>query len=231
MKTPSNERRRALFAGTVILVLAVVAAALFRPGGGPRHQGRSLSAWINDLDPRKPQEVRLRAAEAIRAIGPAALPHLENELKDFARQRNFAENLFRRVHGGYDADYRRHDCNLRAVEVLGTEARPMVPALREMLKSRDHITRIAAANALGAIGPAAEEALPELVTCVLTEYHGAFFAARDALVRIGSPAREYLQRATADADRKQRETASNVIRWIDHSPQNARPATRATSAP
>jgi adenylate cyclase len=49
-----------------------------------------------------------------------------------------------------------------ALESIGPEAAPAVPALIQALKDREGVVRQRAAIALGVIGPAAQDALPAL---------------------------------------------------------------------
>lgn len=82
-------------------------------------------------------------ADALRRIGPAAVPSLTQSLKST------------------DSDLR-----LRAVEILGRmgpEAKDAIPDLIERLGDDDPRVRKAAVRALGQIGPSAAAAVPELI--------------------------------------------------------------------
>lgn len=55
----------------------------------------------------------------------------------------------------------------KAVLAMGPDALPALPALREALKSDDVYTRDWAFQVLAAIGPAASEAIPDLIVCLI----------------------------------------------------------------
>lgn len=102
----------------------------------PAYNGRSLGSWLNDLSNTPAGPEYGPAANAIRQIGPKALPHL----LAMAEQGNPRMRLA-----------------LNAIHELGPSAKSAIPELRQLLK--DAKTSYFAANALvyvGSVSPVVE---------------------------------------------------------------------------
>jgi prepilin-type N-terminal cleavage/methylation domain-containing protein len=150
----------------LLVVAVVVVLGGFLSGAGcatprakePSYEGRSLTHWLNDYartqyanDPEpwvppwtdEDRAVRTRAENAVRHIGTNALPM-----------------LIKMVSSGYELEGYGPVAHL-GFDALGATAKPAVPALVAMLD--DERMAHEAAASLGAIGAAAEEAVPTLL--------------------------------------------------------------------
>ena len=137
-------RRKKILLAAAILFLVVLAVAWLAVPSEPSHQGRPLSAWLKDLESLKHEE-RQAAQEAIRAMGPKAIPFLKNSLE----QRNSAAL---RIYRG------------------NAFARKWLGGLREKLKFHQPVMESRnAAAALAALGPEAHSAIPDLIAA-LSDY-------------------------------------------------------------
>lgn len=132
-------KRKALI--TVVVMTLVVASAVgwwlaFRE---PRYQGTSLSGWLPEFQDQA-VERRLVAADAIRHIGPDAVPYLVKYLEtDPVREKS---RFSRR--------------RIRVLDWLAAHTPVKISVLRHPS------ARLQALAALDALGPAAKEALPTL---------------------------------------------------------------------
>jgi hypothetical protein len=79
-----DARRTAGFAIAFGLMIAVAAVYWYVKYGDdePYHAGRPLRAWIRDLRFAPTDETEKKAAAAVRAIGPPALPGLREALEE-----------------------------------------------------------------------------------------------------------------------------------------------------
>lgn len=125
-----------------VLVMAVVLGgvlawrlAWYEPGYG----GTRLSGWLREFQNEKIEQ-RLRAAEAVRHIGPRAVPYLVERLKQTPSAKKSRLARWR----------------LHFVEWLGAHTSLNVSTWR------NPNARLQALAALDALGPDAKEALPEL---------------------------------------------------------------------
>lgn len=100
----------------------------------------------------------------------------------------------------------------RLLEILKSERPAIIPKLITALKDPDEDMRDLAANALGAFGAEASEAVPALIEALKDDPDGdSFFALTD----IGPPALPALQELTQHAEGKLRKDAQDIIRSIE----------------
>src|SRR5437763_2028740 len=153
----SSRLRTALIALVVVLILAAVAFyfldadARLKGGiaGEPKYDGRSASAWVRDLSGGD-ENARARAAEKLKAGGPAAVPVLEAALKS----------------GAPEARWRAAD----VIGQIGPPAKAAGPALIAALKDADSTVREVAAQALGKLAPD----VPGAVTALAENFPDVF---------------------------------------------------------
>lgn len=110
----------------------------------PRFRGRALNEWVDDLGSRD-YKVRQEAVEALRAMGPEAVPYLSGELtaKGTPVERaaeaiskhvpEFVKRPLRRIYSPGRAVVRKQVA-LNAISAMGTNAAAAVPALGQVLR-------------------------------------------------------------------------------------------------
>ena len=174
----------------IVIGIAIVAGLVYlkRPERRePVYHGRTLTQWLKRLDDGQvfgissgslpsPTARQIEAAEAIRAMGPEALPLLMLDLHATPPQ---------------DAlRFRAEDSLNRAIEgVFGT--RIWFANITEEDKRRWR-----AAQGLAALGPLAKPAVPELERLLLTNYfHSSIKEAAYALAAVGPEGIEILTNA------------------------------------
>ena len=163
-------------AGALLLRLsAAEAVARIDPAQAPK-AAEAIAAMLADKK-YKSSLIRRNSLTVLRGIGSAAkpaLPVLVELLKDkgpfhtevaitmIAIDPDGAKPAFEWLHtvmtGGDDDRYE----NLDHLVDLGPAAKPLVPDLLKLLKSKDSYRRENAVLVLGAIGPGAKDAVPEL---------------------------------------------------------------------
>jgi HEAT repeat protein len=149
----------------------------------PTYNGQTLSWWLDRLDyhsnfgsasgrrTRKQEE----DAQALRAIGTNAIPHLIRQLRSRDLPvKKYALRKIRPWFGGiavadrrkinlFKTDLDKKQNAVEALKILREQAAPAVPELIRMLDDRDENVARLAAEGLGCIGPAAAEAVPSLI--------------------------------------------------------------------
>src|SRR5262245_36079920 len=137
----------------------------------PRYEGRSLSAWLADLDLESPKSQE-KPAQAVRAIGTNALPWLRKMLVSKSpvwERTSVAVNANQSlIQFSVTPDNVVRNRALRGYSALGNQAKCDVPHLIELMESESSPqVRSYIALALGNIGPAASEAIPVLERATL----------------------------------------------------------------
>ena len=169
-----RNKRRKLIAVVLLALAALVACVLVFRDREPAWQGRTLGAWLRDLDADKP-ESQARAADAIRQIGTNALPLIIQRLHHrdprssstiLALKLKLSELLSRQ--SLVNIQFRpgvtpRHQA-LAAVDALGPAAANALPALAKLLHENPPDSR--APYLIARIGP---EGLPLLRQALTNE--------------------------------------------------------------
>jgi HEAT repeat protein len=148
--------RRGIWAA-VLLVAITFAVAWF--GREPSYQGRTLHAWLQNLDPQHPGPKNDAANEAVRHLGRDAVPEIVNllESRDSSLKQKFLKWLSDHhvVKSPYTSVLENYPRAVHACYVIGPEAKPAIPALMALLNDHSyhqrHFGTIEAA--LGRIGP------------------------------------------------------------------------------
>ena len=158
-------RRRA--EGVLICLSVVLAFAVWRLElREPRYNGRTLSAWLSDLDleSARPQPP---AVAAIQTMGTNAFPQLDRMLCSTDPGWKQALLVVNRRQSFFQlpitpARVLRNRA-IQAYTAMGARAKSNVPSLIRLLDSKRAEVRASVAAALGGIGPEAKEAIPVLV--------------------------------------------------------------------
>jgi hypothetical protein len=123
----------------VVLVVAVLGAMAWQAlilgqPKDPVYEGKTLSAWLPDIDYNQPQTKREKAGEAIRSMGTNALPFLLRDL-DLAQAPRLKDSLLRlsRQQSLFKLNWRDADERSRqatwAFKALGAAGSPAIPEL------------------------------------------------------------------------------------------------------
>ncbi|HEY7154075.1 MAG TPA: HEAT repeat domain-containing protein [Gemmataceae bacterium] len=110
-----------------------------------------LSELVEILQKSKDVSVRAHVIEMLHVLGTDARPALPALLALVKQRSNRSPGL---------TDLR--EAAARALAVFGADAKPAVPALVDMVRTSYYRAKITAAETLGAIGPGAKEAIPDL---------------------------------------------------------------------
>jgi hypothetical protein len=147
-------------------VLGAGVIAFFVLPREPRYEGRSLSAWLAELDLESTHS-QSKPVEAVRAIGTNAFPWLRRMLRSQG-------TIWERALVAFDAgqslvqlsitpDNVVRNRAVRGYHILGAAAQDDVPQLIQLLQTESSPqVRSSVALALGNIGSAAKAALPAL---------------------------------------------------------------------
>jgi hypothetical protein len=244
------KRRTLILTGLGLVLLLGFALSWLRPPAAPRHQGKSVEAWAAQLYDSQITRGTNEAVVAFQTMGAAAVPELRRLLQrrepwtdqwllKYQRRlplkaRNY---LFQKLQPGRTLAYRLGA--MRALAVLGPDARAALPDLLRAMEDSDARIRWVAAQIVPQFGPEAVAALIPLTTHtnVLTR-HAAVYALGEARTN-AVPALPHLLRATTDADESVRQSALYSLSRLGptafpptlaHSATNADPAMRAAAA-
>ena len=192
---PPPRRGRARIILTWLGLLVVVGLGAFILfNREPSYRGKTLAGWLDDLDAsRSTPERRAAATEAIRQLGPKAVPQLMTLLKSRSspiRFRDFLGNWLAahpQLRIELDANKDRSWQVVEAFEILGPVSELAIPGLVKLLNHQQTCGQ--AAECLAAIGP---PAVPLLAGALVTTNQPAQTAVLMALGEIGPPARSAL---------------------------------------
>jgi HEAT repeat protein len=149
----SSSNKKFIFIALAVVVLAVAGGVVFTLGKGrgpsePTHQGKTLSAWLKQMDAEN-EATREEAQQAVRAMGAKTLPAL------FARLRTPGASLSQR---GTASE--QQAVAISAFQVLGAKATPAIPELIELMRQDADLAPMAELALVG-IGEPAVEPLKE----------------------------------------------------------------------
>jgi hypothetical protein len=220
--------KKRMFIGLLVVIGGILAGQAVNAllPHEPVYQGRRLSAWLEDLDPVQPKEVRARARDAIRQIGTNAVPML----MDWFRARDSwlkirlieLANKQRLVKIHFTSAPDRSRRAYRACRILGPRAKPAIPGLIELLS--DTRTTPTAGNVLvlfgaDAIGPLTQALTNQSINirysaaCLLGLFRAGAVAAVPALIQ-----------SLKDADYRMRLVAALSLDEIHEAPGAVVPA-------
>lgn len=154
-----------------MLLLGLAVVLIFYFTREPHYKGRSLSEWVADLNNGNYHQ-QTAAMEAIRAIGPKAVPYLSGEVED--RQSRVRDRV-RRIGRAFPERVRAVGRKLfgsktvmdrvaaaKALELLGTNASGAVPSLTNALRDQNQVLQNFASKALATM----PDAVPGLVAAL-----------------------------------------------------------------
>jgi HEAT repeats len=154
LRSPKAIRFALAIVGLTALVLVLVPHE-------PWYDWHRLSYWVDRVDgPGADQE---RAKEAIREIGPKAIPFLFKKIRSTETQRRRGSVWFKLSPGlqsFFGPDPSIYDKITYALNLLGPSA---IPSLRAALQYPSSEVQVAALNAITMMGPKADTTLPALV--------------------------------------------------------------------
>jgi len=177
--------KRHLFIGLAAITVCALAVALstWRNAGSFDYQGKSVKAWSLGLYLSEPD--RGEATAALQALGSNAVPRLIKMLQT--------------------SDSALHKRLWSLLPKLPPRVRFVV--VRRVKPPNAPVVRMAAARALGIIGPEARSAVPALVGALRDKEAGVRWEAAEALGRIGRDSVPALIEGLWDRDVKVRHTA------------------------
>jgi HEAT repeat protein len=150
------------------LVAVVAFALIVSREREPVYQGRSLTDWLDQIAP--PTKESPQAAEAVRQMGTNALPFLlsrlraqDSPVKRFVLNLSNKQSLFPLHFRDTEVERERA---FEAFRALGATAKPAVPSLKPLLKDGSRHIRSLVTFIFGGMGPAAAEAVPELIAAL-----------------------------------------------------------------
>lgn len=160
------------------LLSAVIAFVILPSRNDVLYQGKRLSQWVLDFEPKAGSAAEVKASEraegAIRQLGKKTLPLLIDwlQLEDTSFDRT-ARDILRALHlrNSGPTSNRKRERAYEVLRMLGEEAKPAIPKLIKCLDSKPSPTRAHAAQLLASLGPHAQEAVPH-VTRLLDDDSG-----------------------------------------------------------
>ena len=235
---PTGRKRFWWLGISLALFLAVVTGLLFYPSPPPSvpmpvYQGRTLKEWLHYASDGKPTDKHSMDAEAaIHQMGTNALPALVQMLdfEYFSIWQPYLKILLSKKgdpFAGPAVLLGERYLARRGFRILGAEAKPAVPGILRLLHSRKGILeRIDIIKVLELIGPAAKEALPDLLAIAKSGERGQRGAALEAIVAIHSDPEScvpFLVRQLSDTDQIWRAFVAQSIGSLGPAAQSAVP--------
>ena len=209
---------------TVFILLlcgALAGVAWFLTRSAPAHaqelliQGRPVADWINEVDLGGFPGQKNAAQDVLVSSGPQVLPALchllvgEESVKDLAMRIPVVPADVKNLHASTSQTLL---LKAKAVSVIGViayrnptapEVGASIPFLTTALRSGSRGVRFRSAQALGAVGKGASNAVPRLVSSTCDEDSGVRMCAVEALGRIGTASPlviQALRKASADTN-------------------------------
>lgn len=184
-----------------VVSLAGIAFWLLRPSE-PVHEGRPLSAWLEDLTSTRDGVEHERATEAVRAIGTNAVPHLLRLARyEDSRWRVTLNHWLRELPENLSPslaqleERERWNQALAGFLALGPEAKDSVPALTELMMTSERPSM--APLYLQAIGT---NGIPALVSALTLSNRANRVSAVMALAKFGPRAESSVPAIVAAID-------------------------------
>jgi hypothetical protein len=226
-------KRWALF--ILLICGALVNAGWFLTRLSPAHaqealiQGRAVADWVNEVEIGGFPGQQNVAQDVLVSSGPKVLPALcqllvgEESVKDLAMRIPFVPDDVKNRHA---VASRPLVLKAKAASVIGIiayrhptapEVGASIPFLTAALGSGSREVRFLSAQAVGAIGKRASNAIPRLISCTEDADSGVRMCAVEALGRIGtaSPlAVQALTKAAADMNSDVSMTAKQAIQAL-----------------
>jgi len=155
--------------GCVLAGVAIAVVTWALPPREPHYQGKPLSRWLTEASTGSwPRPSPVPADEAIRQIGTNAFPMVARLLRshDSPLKRKLMALYYRQsfIHIYIPTQNDSHRRALAACWALGSEAKPLVPAVARALIHMDPYFRPSFDFWLGKLGSDAGAAVPALIT-------------------------------------------------------------------
>jgi HEAT repeat protein len=133
----------------------------------PEYRGRKLSSWLTEAD-HWSGDTNAPVVLAVRAIGKNAVPYLVKEcfVQDSGIKEKVAVELEKHpklLEHRFTTAPERWARAKWALGILGSDARSGLPAFLAALTNESAMVRALAVNAMGAMGPEAEDCVPALI--------------------------------------------------------------------
>jgi HEAT repeat protein len=223
-----GKKRRILLAVLLVAVGGIILWRVSRPHD-PVYRGERLSQWLKGYDPRVTIENKDEVDDAIRHIGTNAIPTLLGMLRSKDSAMTAAALMWAQSAGIWiDRAEVKNVEAARGFEVLGASAKDAVPALIEIYKLKiSPESQWMTAYAIGGIGPAAKDAIPQLLQGATNAEKALRYCAVRSLGQIHSEpevAVPALIRALNDSDHQVRREAAKALGTFGASATGAVPA-------
>ena len=171
-----------------VALAGVIGWQVVQPGDQPVYEGKTLTSWLTGVTEGGTAGY-MKAEEAVRQVGTNAIPTLLRLLwaSDSALKVKVVGLLERQhvVKLGFTSAETWNIAGRLGFKMLGTNAASAVPALIQIARQgTSPFSQASAIESLGAIGPAAKEAVSYLITLATNQSSGLDFSASWAVVQI-----------------------------------------------
>ncbi len=226
--------RRCIGLVFILVVLATLFFLAVRPRQ-PAYGGRTLDAWLRDLQKDRPWAEREAAEEAISQIGTNAVPHLLQLLR--RSDPAFKRDVLKWVQAQTKLDTsslstaESSSAAVEAFRVLGPRARPWLPDLEPLVSTNDPLVCLMAAWAIA--NTRCDEAGPILARALSNSVPGVRLSAAWFAGRLGVHGRAVvpgLLGMLTNADPALRRSAALSLGQIALEPKTVVPALRCALA-